>query len=208
MGFARTGTAHSILHGRHLLGNEQNETGRGFRSGAKGAGFSRSLEVRALASDNQWFIEIDGLELAKLLDVKVDGFGEAVEPQRILLQTDDVQQTTLQLFELHRVRAAFEYRLLHALADSLASSCDLAQALSAGARFGGDVVANDDEHGLARKERQVGFGFAAQGARQQPRLDLWKQTQGYFGFQQRMSEHFLFLFLPGYADRTTRIVRQ
>ena len=108
--------------------------------------------------------------------MQIDGFGESIEPQAILARVDDRQQTLLKFLDLHLVDATFKDGFLHTLANALAGARDSAQASTAFASFGGNVIADDDQHESPGDERQVGFGLATQGACEQARLDLREQA--------------------------------
>lgn len=79
-------------------------------------------------------------------DMQFDGFGQPVKPQAVFGSIDDVEQTAFEVFHLHSIDATFEYGFLYALANALTGARDAAQTPTAGAGFGGYIVANDDEH--------------------------------------------------------------
>jgi hypothetical protein len=112
-------------------------------------GFVPLMGVRA--SYHQGALKIDGAEAAVLFDAKLDRLGDAVEAQVVFIRVYFIQQFALKLFELHFVDCALENGLLYSLADALAGLGDASQALAPGGCFSGNVVGNDDEHGLFRQ---------------------------------------------------------
>jgi hypothetical protein len=104
-----------------------------------------SLQVRV--SYNQGSFEIHGTEYAVLFDPYFRRFGDAVEAQVVLLFVNLGYQSSFKGFVLHLVHPAFEDRLLHTLAHTLANPGDTAQTPAASSSFRGDVVGDDDEHG-------------------------------------------------------------
>jgi hypothetical protein len=95
-------------------------------------------------------IKIYRLETTVFSDFAAARFGEAVKAQRILLDVNFSQQPTLQIFKLHKVNLAFEYRFLYALSGAFADFGDSAQPAPTFSRFGIHVVANDNQHGFQR----------------------------------------------------------
>ena len=76
-------------------------------------------------------------------------FGDTVKAQIILRLVDFGEQCVLQLFKLHFVNGALEHGFLHALSHAFADLCNASQPLAAGSGFSGDIIGDDDEHGVS-----------------------------------------------------------
>ena len=110
----------------------------------------------ALVSNDEGAVEIGRAKPAVFLHVQFDGFGQPIEAQAVFVETDDVEELTLQFLVLHQVDLAFKYGFLHALADGLAGAGDAAQAAAPLLGFGCDVVTDDDQHGLVDQRAMNG----------------------------------------------------
>ena len=97
------------------------------------------------------------------------------------------------------VEVALEDGVLDAGAPVLAEFGDLAEAFAAFGG-GGDIVADEHEHGLFDEVGWVGVEVAAEVSGKEKGLDVGKDAEGGAFVEEWVDDGVLFLFLPGLQD--------
>ena len=101
-------------------------------------------------SQDEWAIEVRCPEAAVFAHFVTSQVGKAVEAKIVFLGLDLRDQTALKFFKLGAVDLAFKNGFLYPLTDTFAQLGNTAQAATAFAGFGVDVVADDDQHQRTR----------------------------------------------------------
>lgn len=172
---------------------------------AKGVGFGCVLGVRAGCSEEE-VGEVEGGFCAVVFDAALPVGAEEVEAEGVGGGVDFGEEFGAEGGPLGGVDFAFEDGELDALAVVGAVFGDASESVSAGFGVGGDVVGDEDEHGLSPDEGGVVFEVAAEVACEEGGLGEGDEAEGLGFFVVGVCDGGFLAFLPGGEDGFAGVV--